>query len=91
MALVNAILRNRATGSRSCFDIRPDLERGEHEVKRRSLRSAGVSGGSSRPKTSASWGTYPSKAEVSRSPGAASHHSTGVLRHRSVAETMRVK
>ena len=71
--------------------MRPDLDYGEHEVQQRSLRSAGMSASPSRPRTAASWGSYPTKTEVSRSAGAASHHSTGILRHRTVAETMRVK
>jgi len=70
--------------------MRPDMEYGNQEAPHRSLRSAGTAT-PNRPRTAASWGSYPNKSEVSRSVGAASHHSTGVLRHRSVAETMRVK
>ncbi|XP_078494203.1 uncharacterized protein LOC113474865 [Ciona intestinalis] len=44
-----------------------------------------------RPKTAASWCSNPANSEVSRSAGAASHHSIGMLKHRSVAQSMRVR
>uniref|UniRef100_H2ZGJ7 DUF4005 domain-containing protein n=1 Tax=Ciona savignyi TaxID=51511 RepID=H2ZGJ7_CIOSA len=44
-----------------------------------------------RPKTAASWCSNPANSEVSRTAGAASHHSIGMLKHRSVAQSMRVR
>ncbi|CAK8696980.1 uncharacterized protein LOC143460480 [Clavelina lepadiformis] len=76
---------------KSVADGFPEPMQSNHEPRPRSLRSAGASGGYSRPRTAASWGSYPAQSEMSRQPGAASHHSIGGLRHRSVAETMRVK
>nr|XP_026693426.1 uncharacterized protein LOC113474865 [Ciona intestinalis] len=71
------------------YKVNIDGELGNNMDSRQAARSLNKT--QTRPKTAASWCSNPANSEVSRSAGAASHHSIGMLKHRSVAQSMRVR